>query len=180
VQFADYSSHTVCATNTLNTVGNLPSQVARPSDLWGAAAAGLILAGIALRSWAAGTLRKGRALTTWGPYRLCRHPLYLGSLLVMAGFCLLIPDGKNLVVVLGPVGLIYWLTMRREERRLAHKYGAAWASYAAKTPRLVPRRLPRRLGGSWSLAQWTRSAEYRALSVTLLTLLAIELWRAFN
>jgi protein-S-isoprenylcysteine O-methyltransferase Ste14 len=160
-------------------IGNVPARLAGLSTGRGAAAVAVILAGLALRSWAAGTLRKGQALTTWGPYRLCRHPLYLGSLLLMAGFCLLIPNYISLVVVLGPVCLIYALTMRREEGRLLSRYGPAWAAYADSVPRLLPVRWPGRLTGPWSRAQWTRSGEHRAVVATLFCLVVLELWHAY-
>ena len=70
--------------------GNLPHRIAGLADPLGAAAAVLMLAGLAVRSWASGTLRKGKGLTTWGPYRLCRHPLYLGTMLLITGFVLLL------------------------------------------------------------------------------------------
>ncbi len=156
--------------------GQLPRQIRDLSSPLGAAAVLLVLAGLGLRSWAAGTLCKGRALTTWGPYRLCRHPLYLGSLMVMAGFCLLVPAPTNAVVVLGPFGVMYWLTMLREERRLAQKYGPAWQAYAAATPRLLPTRFPGTVRGPWSLAQWSRSREHRAAVATLLLVAVFEIW----
>src|SRR5690348_14098960 len=67
-------------------VGNLPNRVSRLSEPLGATAVVLILSGLAVRSWAAGTLRKGKDLTTDGIYHLCRHPLYLGSILILSGF----------------------------------------------------------------------------------------------
>ena len=48
---------------------------------------GLVFSGLALRSWAAGTLHKRTQLATSGPYALVRHPLYIGSLFMMLGFC---------------------------------------------------------------------------------------------
>src|SRR5918994_3612436 len=51
-----------------------------------AAGAVIALAGEALRIWAAGHLEKGREVTASGPYRLTRHPLYLGSAVIGAGF----------------------------------------------------------------------------------------------
>jgi protein-S-isoprenylcysteine O-methyltransferase Ste14 len=158
--------------------GNFPGHIASLSDLWGKMAAGLILAGLGVRSWAAGNLRKGQALTTWGPYRLCRHPLYLGSLLIMAGFGLLVQDGASACELFGPVIIVYGLTMQREEQRLARKYGAAWESYAARTPILLPRPSSFRLCGAWSAAQWLRSREHRAALAALLALATLQWWHA--
>src|ERR1700679_1085448 len=44
------------------------------------------VAGLALRAWAAGCLAKDQRLATGGPYAHTRNPLYLGTLLVAAGF----------------------------------------------------------------------------------------------
>ena len=38
--------------------------------------------GEAIRIWAAGHLDKGREVTSSGPYRFTRHPLYLGSSII--------------------------------------------------------------------------------------------------
>src|SRR5262245_5715006 len=42
-------------------------------------------AGIGLRVWACGHLRKNRELTTSGPYAHVQHPLYLGTFLIALG-----------------------------------------------------------------------------------------------
>ena len=160
--------------------GNLPRRLAGPAEPFGVAAAVLVAAGLAVRSWASGTLRKGKGLTTWGPYRLCRHPLYLGSVLVIAGFCLLLPDLVNVLAVLGLVGVLYGLTIVREERRLAIKFGAEWKGYVAATPRLLPLGVSAEAAGPWSLAQWYKSREHRALLAAPLALAALELWRALS
>ena len=47
--------------------------------------AGLVAAGTALRVWAAGHVEKSREVTSSGPYRFTRHPLYLGSTLLGLG-----------------------------------------------------------------------------------------------
>jgi protein-S-isoprenylcysteine O-methyltransferase Ste14 len=143
----------------------------------GLLATALVLCGIAMRSWAAGTLRKGIALTTRGPYALCRHPLYLGTMLMMLGFFLLLfPIGWTWFGLV-PMVIIHLVTLLREEERLAARYGAAWACYAARTPRFLPGRiaLPR---GPWSFAQWRRSREYRAFATALLALVAVLVWSA--
>ena len=147
-------------------------------DLFGApglAATVLVLCGAGVRSWAAGTLRKGIALTTTGPYCLCRHPLYVGTVLMMLGFFLLLfPAGWSWLGLL-PIAIILLITLLREEERLARRYGEAWAAYAARTPRFLPTRIaiPR---GAWSFAQWRRSREYRALTTALLALGGVLAW----
>lgn len=137
----------------------------------------LMLCGLGLRSWAAGVLRKGKALTTTGPYSLCRHPLYLGTLLLLTGLLLIYPGLAIGVPTLGLVLAISWVTLRREERRMAGKYGTAWQRYAARTGRLLPRRLACDSSGEWSLAQWVRSREYNAVIAAAVALALLELWQ---
>src|SRR5215210_7171832 len=61
------------------------SQPTRRTLLIGAAIAML---GEAMRIWAAGHLEKGREVTVSGPYRLMRHPLYLGSTVIGLGLAI--------------------------------------------------------------------------------------------
>jgi protein-S-isoprenylcysteine O-methyltransferase Ste14 len=136
-----------------------------------------VLIGLAIRSWAAGVINKTKVLATTGPYRLCRHPLYLGSLMMMFGFCVLVGSLVDACVVFGPVLSIYLLTIQREERRLAARYGAAWTSYAAVAPQFFPYRPFLELRSDWSLAQWLGNREYKAALTATAALLALHAWR---
>lgn len=149
-------------------------------DGQGVAALVLVVVGLLIRSWAAGTLRKGFDLTTEGPYSLVRHPLYLGSFLVMLGYCLALGYVHDYLIVCGPVCGIYVLTMLREERRLEEKYASRWTTYAARTPRLLPWRLTQFEAFPWSLRQWLQSREYSAFISCLVGLAALEAWRLSN
>src|SRR5262245_26146854 len=74
---------------------------ARPRDIFdihdplGCGGGLLIVLGLVLRSWAGGILHKGAELTTTGPYRLIRNPLYVGSFLMMSGFCAVIAESAR-------------------------------------------------------------------------------------
>lgn len=137
----------------------------------------LIFAGLAVRSWSAGLLRKNRELTVTGPYALVRNPLYVGSFLIMCGFCTLIDDVENIYFVLGPIAGLYFLQVLHEERLLAEMFPLQWAEYARAVPRFFPRSLPKATFAPWDARQWLGSREYNALGATLLGMLAIELWR---
>jgi len=154
-----------------------PRDLANFRDPWMMLGLALVSGGLALRSWAAGTLKKWAQLTTQGPYGVIRHPLYVGSFMMMIGFCVLINDEKNIYFILGPVLLMYLAKVFKEERLLAGKFGAPWQAYAAAVPRFIPRRLPRTPFAAWSLQQWLGSREYRALVSGLLGLVAVQLWR---
>jgi protein-S-isoprenylcysteine O-methyltransferase Ste14 len=95
------------------------------SVLWGLP---VILAGLALRFWAMGHIgaaaRSSRigalARVTSGPYRLLRHPLYLGNALIVAGMLVAfwVPPALAATVAVGFV-VAYGLMARAEERQLA-------------------------------------------------------------
>jgi protein-S-isoprenylcysteine O-methyltransferase Ste14 len=137
----------------------------------------LVLAGLGLRSWAAGTLHKWAELTTEGPYKIMRHPLYVGSFMVMIGFCELIDDPENIFFVLGPFLLLYVLKIRDEEHNLCQRFGERWTAYAKSTPRFFPRRIPSNILPNWHLSQWLGNREYRAFGAALVGLIAIETWQ---
>lgn len=137
---------------------------------------GLVFGGLALRSWAAGTLRKRKLLVMSGPYQLVRHPLYVGSYLMMLGFCLLVDDWENIVVVLGPILLLYVLRILSEEKHLAEIFPDQWPEFTQKVPRFIPRHWPKNVLADWSFAQWLKNREYQALGAALLGLAAIQTW----
>lgn len=136
-----------------------------------------VIVGLAIRSWAAGVINKTKVLATRGPYRLCRHPLYLGSLTMMFGFCVLLANPIDALVVFGPVLGVYLLTMQREERRLAERYGPAWSQYAATAPQFFPYRPFTDWRCEWSVAQWLNNREYKAALTATAALFVLHLWR---
>lgn len=77
-------------------------------------------------------------LNTTGMYSLLRHPLYLGNILIYVGVAA--ATGVwwlALLVWLG--GLIYYeRIIMAEERFLRESHGAAWKTWAAVTPALLP------------------------------------------
>jgi protein-S-isoprenylcysteine O-methyltransferase Ste14 len=137
----------------------------------------LIFAGLGIRSWSAGILRKNRELSVSGPYALVRNPLYVGSFLIMCGFCVMINNLETIVYVLGPIAALYFLQVLQEERDMARLFPAQWPEYARTTPRFFPRSIPMAIFAPWDARQWVGSREYNALGATLLGMLAVELWR---
>ncbi|HEX3726440.1 MAG TPA: isoprenylcysteine carboxylmethyltransferase family protein [Pirellulales bacterium] len=156
----------------------------RPHNLFNftdhATVLGLVLvnSGVLMRSWAAGILRKDKEVTTSGPYRVVRNPLYLGSFLMMAGFCELIGDPENIFFVLGPMILLYSIKVRNEEQWLSKLFPTAWAEYARQTPRFLPRFARTDIVTHWRRTQWIASREYQAVLATMVALVAIKLWYA--
>jgi protein-S-isoprenylcysteine O-methyltransferase Ste14 len=140
----------------------------------------LIVFGLALRSWAAGTLHKRAVLTTSGPYGLVRHPLYIGSFAMMVGFCELIDDAENIWFVFGPILALYVYRAIHEERVLAGLFPNEWVAYARRVPRFFPRRWPKELFAKWNLKQWLLNREYQAVSAAIVGLIALQMMQIMN
>lgn len=158
-------------------VGIRPHSIVDVHDWKSMVGLGAIGFGVALRSWAAGILHKNKQLTLSGPYEVIRHPLYVGSFLMMIGFCLLVDDWENIWIVIGPVLGFYILSTLREERSLAERFGHEWHSYARSVPRFLPHRLPRFPLRHWQLSQWTANREFRLVGGAILALIALQTWR---
>jgi len=154
-----------------------PRDVLNGADPLAVLGVSLVAAGLAVRTWAAGTLRKQRELARTGPYAWIRHPLYFGSFLMMVGFGTLIHDPITLWVVAGPVAWMYWQSISSEERQIARLFPADWPRYAAAVPRFLPVRPVRPTFADWSLAQWLRNSEYRAWLGSAIALAGIKLWQ---
>lgn len=115
-------------------------------------AVGLVLAGLGavvfVRSAAvmrsAETMGITGDLYTDGPYAYSRNPQYVGMIVGLVGFLLLVNSPYVSVLVLAHVGWVLVLP-RAEEPHLATEYGEAYRTYAAETPRFVGRRTLRKL-----------------------------------
>jgi hypothetical protein len=101
---------------------------------------GSFLAGAALRFWA--TLyvggRKERELVTDGPYSICRHPLYVGSLLLGVSAGLFLESPLFLTALLLVVMLYMHATVPVEEAVLRAKHAQQYDAYARRVPRYWP------------------------------------------
>jgi len=109
-----------------------------PSNPALATGLGLAMAGLLLRLWAAGHLRKHRQLTITGPYRKTRNPLYLGSFLMGLGFSIASSILWIAVLFLVLFLAIYFPVMKREEIELSQAYGAPYKEYLNSVPRFLP------------------------------------------
>ena len=97
------------------------------------------LSGLLVRIWATGWLVKNDKLTTSGPYRLTRNPLYLGTLLIVLGQCLMSGVIWAPLVFLPFFLILFWQTMLQEEKFLSGVYGEDYVNYARSVPLLFPR-----------------------------------------
>jgi protein-S-isoprenylcysteine O-methyltransferase Ste14 len=164
--------------------------LARPHTLWGEhrlwgsiGSLLLVIAGMALRFWAAGSAGththsasiEGPQLATGGPYAFVRNPIYLGSMILGLGMIGLIGDVRLLPLHVGAFALLYTILIPAEERFLRATFGSKYETYCAAVPRLVPRLRPwpGRMTGSfhWEAAR----GELRLLGVLVAIYIALEL-----
>ena len=110
---------------------------------WSAA---LVGPGLALRAYAAGYVKKDRELTMTGPYAHTRNPLYLGSMLMAAGFALALESWPVAALVAAGFTAIYVPVMASEERFLRGAF-PEFEGYCRLVPRLIPRLRPARPAG---------------------------------
>ncbi len=116
--------------------------------LWGVAHAGS-----ATRTREVGAPR----LVTSGPYARTRNPLYLGNLLMTAGFVVLAHAWMPwmLLAVLAAFAVQYGFIVRVEEARLRELFGSAYDTYCAAVPRFGVR------ATAWAQAE-ARAADWHA------------------
>lgn len=81
--------------------------------------------------------RGAQHLVTSGVFAFSRNPIYLGNTLALAGVALVLVLPWLLVTTLMVAVLVDRLAIRREERHLAARFGAAYADYAGRVPRWI-------------------------------------------
>ena len=158
---------------------NLPHDIFSFQDPLGLIGLLLVLAGISLRSWAAGVICKEGSLATTGPYVLTRHPLYVGSLLMAFGFLCIIGDKRFIWAIFWMGIVVYFPTIRKEELSLAAKFKEEWGKYTQRVYMFSPKKVPRDMFTGWSLSGWLNNREYRAFFTSLLVLALLKLWYEF-
>lgn len=82
--------------------------------------------------------QRNGTLATTGAYARIRHPQYDGFVLIMFGFLLQWPT--MLTLAMFPVLCFMYVRLAMAEEKEAERiFGEQWATYAARTPRFVPR-----------------------------------------
>ncbi|MFH1541303.1 MAG: isoprenylcysteine carboxylmethyltransferase family protein [Elusimicrobiota bacterium] len=102
----------------------------------------LIFFGEIIRIWSAGYIRKNKVLSIVGPYQFIRNPLYIGSLIIGAGFGVFIGNFIILVLIIVVFLLIYTLKINSEEKKLTEIFGEKYLTYKKNVNRWIPRLSP--------------------------------------
>jgi protein-S-isoprenylcysteine O-methyltransferase Ste14 len=159
--------------------------LARPTTPMVALGAVFVVAGEAIRFWAAGHLLKTAELVTSGPYRFTRNPLYLGRLLIFTGLGIMttLPYGLNWIVLAVGYLIFFGYYLPRKERvepaRLLEVHGAAYEQYRRAVPALFPtlRPYPDSGASGWSSDRMLRNREHWMV-VGLTVIVLFLLWQA--
>ena len=81
---------------------------------------------------------QGAGLVTTGPYRLVRHPLYLGLALLAMGEALAFGSWPALLIVLSGIVPTFAWRARAEEKLLSRTFGERYAVYRQRTKMIIP------------------------------------------
>ena len=114
----------------------------------------LLVLGFSLGFWSViAQLTRGRGtplpvmptqeLLTEGPFRYCRNPMTLGTILAYLGMAVAVGTIAGAALVLSLAGSLLVYLKRLEEGELAERFGEAYLAYKRETPFIIPR-LPRR------------------------------------
>ena len=126
----------------------VPAAAIRPGAAAFAIGMVILVAGLVLRGWSIMTLGEyftgtvlvsaDQPVVTAGPYRVLRHPSYMGAMLACIGVGLTAANWASLAgMALLPLAAILW-RIHAEERALLAALGDRYRAYAAQHKRLIP------------------------------------------
>lgn len=101
--------------------------------------AALAILGMIVRLMASGFVMKNEVLATTGPYGFVRHPLYVGNLLICAGFCFASGVWWSVPFAAAVLLLFYPDAIQYEDQKLRRLFPGQWERWAAETRALLPR-----------------------------------------
>ncbi len=130
--------------------------LARPTPRSLAAGGAIAMLGELVRIWAAGHLEKGREVTQSGPYRLTRHPLYVGSATIAVGAAIAAARASVAILIGTYMAITIVSAIRHEEASMRAAFGDAYDAYAESRARPVERH--------FSLSRVMKNKEYKAVA----------------
>ena len=108
----------------------------------------IMVLGLGLRFWSMRVLGEyytrtlrvtdTQAIVSQGPYRVIRHPGYLGTIFVWIGFALAVGNWIATLIVAILLFSVYGYRIRSEEAMLIDKFGNEYEKYRKRSWRLVP------------------------------------------
>jgi len=136
-----------------------------------------IIAGLLIRMWANGYAIKLDKLTTCGPYAFVRHPLYLGTTLLIVGFVVMLKIYYVGTLFFLVMIAVYYRTIKKEEVMLEEKFKHCYLDYKRRVPAIIPSLIPYRKGEKWSFnaKRLIRSQEYKLFLWMIIITIAFHL-----
>jgi len=130
----------------------LVSVLGEPDILFYLGGIPLIFLGILVRLWASGHVKKNKVLATDGPYAYVRHPLYVGNLLLLAGYSISSGLWWSYLLMAFLIMLYYPPTIKYEDSKLHKLFGTDWEKWRGVTKALIPslKPYPSEEKASWS------------------------------
>jgi protein-S-isoprenylcysteine O-methyltransferase Ste14 len=133
----------IAATAGMMFIPTLLRPAAGPAGLVGDCGATIEFAGVMLTQTARaymghsfGLLPANRGIVRKGPFRVVRHPVYLGWLILTLGYAIVYPSGRNALIVIAVLPFLTWRIVQ-EEQLLGHD--AAYRNYCEEVRyRLIP------------------------------------------
>jgi protein-S-isoprenylcysteine O-methyltransferase Ste14 len=138
---------------------------ARPTRATMLVGALVACAGEAIRWWAAGHLEKGREVTSSGPYRWTRHPLYVGSAVIGMGLAIACRSWIAAAIAIVYLSATLGSAVRAEEAWLHAAFGGDYEAYCQGRTTERP----------FSVARAMRNREHRAVAGLAIGLLLLAL-----
>lgn len=90
------------------------------------------------KNWSIAVQQKeGHELIKRGPYRVVRHPIYSGLLLLFTGHALIVGDYRAILAVI-IVFVSFWFKLKKEEDVLTKVFGDRYTQYKKETKAIVP------------------------------------------
>lgn len=135
----------------------------------------LILGGEVIRIWAAGHLQKNEVLTVSGPYSYVKNPLYIGTILITTGFCIL-ADNIYLLAASTLMFCFHYIPYKKrvEGERLRKLFGEQFEDYDQKVPDYIPRIVPySKEKVHWRLRNFIENSEEGILLIIIFGILLI-------
>lgn len=116
----------------------LVSLLGQPGQTLLYAGAGVAAVGTLIRLWASGHVMKNKELATDGPYAFVRHPLYVGNILLLAGFSLASSLWWSYGLMIALLFFYYPPTISYEDNKLRNYFGEPWIEWSKTTHALIP------------------------------------------
>lgn len=130
--------------------------LARPTPRSLAIGSVIAACGEIVRIWAAGHLEKGQEVTQSGPYRLTRHPLYVGSAIIALGAAVASARVSAMGVIAAYMAATLASAVRHEEAAMRAAFGDAYDAYAESRAKPVAR--------PFSLARAIKNKEHKSIA----------------